>query len=104
LNNFVLLAMFFALIYFMMIRPQQKQQKKRKEMLANLRKGDKIVTIGGIEGVIKTIKEDRIVLDVAKGVNISFLKTAIGQVIEDDEQKDKPLLSEADTTSDDDER
>jgi len=104
LNNFVLLAMFFALIYFMMIRPQQKQQKKRREMLSNLRKGDKVITIGGIEGVIKTINEDRIVLDVAKGVNITFLKTSIGQVIEDDEQDEKPLLSEANTTNDDDER
>ena len=103
MNNFVLLAMFFALIYFMMIRPQQKQQKKRREMLSNLRKGDKVITIGGIEGVIKTINEDRIVLDVAKGVNITFLQTSIGQVIEDDEQDDKPLLSEGNTTKDDDE-
>ncbi|KJS85718.1 MAG: hypothetical protein JM58_07875 [Peptococcaceae bacterium BICA1-8] len=95
--------MFFALIYFMMIRPQQKQQKKRREMLSNLRKGDKVITIGGIEGVIKTINEDRIVLDVAKGVNITFLQTSIGQVIEDDEQDDKPLLSEGNTTKDDDE-
>jgi len=72
-------------------------------MLSNLRKGDKVITIGGIEGVIKTINEDRIVLDVAKGVNITFLQTSIGQVIEDDEQDDKPLLSEGNTTKDDDE-
>lgn len=72
-------------------------------MLSNLRNGDKVITIGGIEGVIKTIREDRIVLEVAKEVNITFLKTSIGQVIEDDED-DKPLLSEKNTTQDDDER
>lgn len=94
MNNFAVLAIFFALIYFMMIRPQQKQQKKRREMLTNLSKGDKIVTIGGIEGIIKNIKEDKVVLEVAKGINITFLKSAIGQVIEEEDE-------EEDTTQED---
>jgi len=105
LNNFVLLAVFFALIYFMMIRPQQKQQKKRREMLNSLSKGDKVITIGGIEGVIKSIKEDKVVLEVAKGVNITFLKTAIGQVMEaEDRQDKKEVPAEEEKTEVDEER
>jgi len=105
LNNFVLLAVFFALIYFMMIRPQQKQQKKRREMLNSLHKGDKIITIGGIEGVIKNIKEDKVVLEVAKGVQISFLKTAVGQVIEDENKPDKnEILAEEEKIEADEEK
>jgi preprotein translocase subunit YajC len=96
LNNFVLLAVFFGLIYFMMIRPQQKQQKKRREMLGNLGKGDRIVTIGGIEGVIKNIKDDKVVIEVSKGVNITFLKTAIGQVIEEDTSEKLSLEDKTD--------
>ncbi|MGI6225136.1 MAG: preprotein translocase subunit YajC [Peptococcales bacterium] len=96
MNNFVLLAVFFGLIYFMMIRPQQKQQKKRREMLGNLGKGDRIVTIGGIEGVIKNIKDDKVVIEVSKGVNITFLKTAIGQVIEEDTSEKLSLEDKTD--------
>jgi preprotein translocase subunit YajC len=88
LSNFAVLAAFFALIYFMMIRPQQKQQKKRREMLDNLSKGDKIVTIGGIYGVIKNIKDDKVVVEVAKGIDIAFTKGAVGQVIEEEEEEE----------------
>ncbi|MFZ5943319.1 MAG: preprotein translocase subunit YajC [Bacillota bacterium] len=91
MNNFVLMAAFFALIYFMMIRPQQKQQKKRREMLDSIRKGDKIITIGGILGTIKALRDDKVVIQVAKGVDITILKSAVGQVAENSEEpNDKP--------------
>jgi preprotein translocase subunit YajC len=93
LSNFAVLALFFALIYFMMIRPQQKQQKKRREMLSNLSKGDQIVTIGGIYGVIKNIKDEKVVVEVAKGINITFTKSAIGQVIEEEEEEEDTTQS-----------
>lgn len=58
-------------------------------MLDNLRKGDKIVTIGGIEGTIKALRDERINLEVAKGVTISILKSAVGQVMEDQLEESK---------------
>jgi preprotein translocase subunit YajC len=90
----------------MMIRPQQKQQKKRREMLNSLRKGDQIITIGGIQGTIKALREDRVVLEIAKGVDITILKTAVGQVIEEEntnEDNEPEVLPEGEVTGDEEE-
>lgn len=85
MNNIILLLVFFALIYFMMIRPQQKQQKKRREMLEQLRTGDQIITIGGLHGRIKALRDNNVVCQVADGVDITILKTAVGQVINEND-------------------
>lgn len=97
----VMLGAFFLIIYFTMIRPQQKQQKQRKEMLSNLAKGDEIVTIGGIEGKIIAITDEKIVLKIAPKVNITILLTAVGQVMSEpqrveevEEDDDEALLEE----------
>jgi len=71
-----------ALFYFFMIRPQQKQQKERREMLASLSKGDRVVTSGGICGTIVSLKEKSVVLRVSDDDNIKmeFVRGAISQV------------------------
>lgn len=88
LNSFLPLILMFAILYFLLIRPQQKQQKKRREMLSNLQKGDKIITIGGIYGEITNIREDRIFLKVAENVEIKVTRQAVGQ-------KQEELVEEA---------
>lgn len=70
----------FALMYFLLIRPQQIRQKKHQEMLKNLKVNDPVVTVGGIYGTIVKIKEDTVVLRVADNVRIEVLKNAIAQV------------------------
>ena len=52
----------FVLLYFLLIRPQQKRQKAMREMHNNLKKGDKVITIGGFHGIIDSIDEDTVVL------------------------------------------
>ncbi len=66
-------------IYFLMIRPQMKQQKEKKVMLKNLKKGDKVVTVGGVRGVIAGFKEKNtvVVLTISKNVAIQVNKSAI---------------------------
>ncbi|HOJ84464.1 MAG: preprotein translocase subunit YajC [Dethiobacteria bacterium] len=76
----------FAIFYFILIRPQQQQQKKRREMLSALQKGDRVITIGGIYGVIKEIKDDVLTLRIADNVNIKFARGGIERVIEDEEE------------------
>lgn len=88
MDSIILIIAFFGLIYFMMIRPQQKQQEKRKSMLGNLQLADKVVTIGGIQGVIKALRENNIVLEIAENVEVTILRTAVGHVIEEDEDED----------------
>lgn len=69
----------FAIIYFLMIRPQSKRQKEKEQMLENLRKGDEVITTGGIHGTIEGIKEkeNQIVLRIAKDVKITISKSSI---------------------------
>ncbi|NVM04665.1 MAG: preprotein translocase subunit YajC [Candidatus Helarchaeota archaeon] len=73
----------FLIIYFLMIRPQIRRQKEIRIMLDNLRKGDKVITSGGILGTITGIKEkdNTIILKLDQNVKIEVLKTAISKVI-----------------------
>lgn len=84
--NLVFLIGMFALLYFFMIRPQQQQAKKRQAMLAALKVDDKVVTIGGIHGTIKSLTEKEVVLKIAPGVDITVQRSAIGGLRGDDNQ------------------
>ncbi len=84
LGPFVPLILLFVVFYFLLIRPQQKQQKARKEMLSNLKKGDRVVTIGGIYGVIKELDDTVMSLRVADNMNLKLARAAVDRVIEDE--------------------
>ena len=79
LQQFLPLIVIFGIFYFILIRPQQQKQKKHKAMLGSMQKGDKVVTIGGIYGIIKEIKNDTLTLEIAKDVFINTTRNAIGQ-------------------------
>ena len=79
-STLIPLVVIFAIFYFLMIRPQQKQAKKHKEMLAALKKGDKVVTRGGMMGTIYSIADNIITLEVADNVRIQFSRESIAGV------------------------
>lgn len=79
---FVPIILIFVVFYFILIRPQQKKQKNHQALLSNLRKGDKVVTNGGIYGTIVDSKEHVVVLKIADEVKIEVIKSAIATVIE----------------------
>lgn len=68
-----------GVFYLFLLRPQQAQQKKRREMLSELRRGDKVVTVGGIHGEITAIRDDVITLRIADGIEIKMNRSGIGQ-------------------------
>ncbi len=70
----------FAILYFLMIRPQQQRQKKHQAMIKSLKPDDRVTTVGGIFGTIVKLKEDSIILRIADNVRIEVLKNAISQV------------------------
>jgi preprotein translocase subunit YajC len=70
----------FAVFYFLLIRPQQRKSKTRNAMLSQLKKGDKIVTIGGMHGTIMEISDDVVVLRVNDATKITFDRSAINNV------------------------
>ena len=74
---FVLIIVIF---YFFLIRPQNKKQKETEKMLSALKKGDKIVTIGGIHGTISSVKEQTVIVKVDDGCKIEFNRSAVATV------------------------
>ena len=66
MGNIIFMVMLFAIFYFLLIRPQQKQQKAHKEMVANLRRGDTVVSNGGILGKVHRVEEDVVTLEVGE--------------------------------------
>jgi preprotein translocase subunit YajC len=76
----------FVIIYFLLIRPQQQRQKQTDQMLKNLKKGDKVVTTGGIIGTVIGLEDTRAVLRIAEDTKVEFTKTAIVQVLAGDAQ------------------
>ncbi len=81
----VLLLAVFAMVYFLMIAPQQKKQKKWQEMLSQLKNGDRVTTNGGIRGTIISVKDDVVQLRIPPdNIKLEFVKSAISAVTVDD--------------------
>lgn len=84
-SMFTTLITFGAIIlifYFLIIRPQKKRDKEAKDMLASMKKGDKIVTIGGIRGTVAVVKESTVIVKVDDNARIEFSKNAISQILD----------------------
>jgi preprotein translocase subunit YajC len=78
----VTFGLIILVFYFLVIRPQNKKQKDAKKMLESVRRGDRVVTIGGLHGSVESVKEDVVVLKVDDNVKIMFSKSAVSQVKE----------------------
>jgi preprotein translocase subunit YajC len=81
-QQFVILfyVLIIAVFYFLMIRPQRVQQRKRREMLNGLKRGDRVVTIGGLHATISDIKDDILSLDLAPNVRVKADRGAVSYV------------------------
>jgi preprotein translocase subunit YajC len=81
LTSFVPIIAIFAIMYFLMIRPQQQRMKQHREMVENVRRGDTVVTAGGIVGKVVKVKDDQeIVIDIAEDVQVRVLKSTLSEV------------------------
>lgn len=81
-------GLIILIFYFFIIRPQNKKQKETEKMLSALKKGDKVVTIGGIHGVISSTKEKTVIVKVDDNTKIEFSRNAVASVIVDKVEKD----------------
>ena len=82
------IGLIILIFYFFIIRPQNKKQKETEKMLSALKKGDKVVTVGGIHGVISSTKEKTVIVKVDDNAKIEFSRNAITSVIVDKAEKD----------------
>ncbi len=81
-STVVMFALMFAIMYFMLIRPQSQEKKKLEAAIDKLGKGDKVLTTSGIVATVVSIDKSRAVLLIAEGVKVEFLRSAIAQVIQ----------------------
>jgi len=80
-STLIMFGAIFLIFYFMIIRPQQKRAKERDKLLSNLEKGDKVVTNGGIHGVISGLEEKTALLMISENVKIKIDRSAITTVL-----------------------
>jgi preprotein translocase subunit YajC len=81
LVQFAPIVLIFAIMYLLLIRPQQQRQKVLNQMLQNLKKGDRVLTSGGIMGTVAGVDEQKVVLRIADEVKVEFSKASIVQVM-----------------------
>ena len=80
--QFVPLILIFAIMYFLLIRPQQRKLKDHKKMVESLRRGDMIVTQGGLIGKVTKVKEDNeLEVELAEGVKVRVVQSTVAQVL-----------------------
>ena len=91
LQMVLFMVLVFGLFYVMLILPQKRRQKEHQQMIANLRKNDKVVTIGGIHGVVHSVRDDKIVLKVDENTKLTFSINAIASV---ETQKEEDVSQE----------
>jgi len=72
-----MMVLMFGILYFFMIRPQQKKAKDQKKFAEEIKKGDYVVTIGGLHGRIAEVEDDTIIVEVERGMRIKFSKSAV---------------------------
>jgi preprotein translocase subunit YajC len=83
------ILVFFGIFYFLAIRPQRRQKQQHAEMVSMLKKGDEVVTIGGMFGTISAIGDDWVELEVAKRTKVRYLKRAISSITSIDEYEEE---------------
>jgi preprotein translocase subunit YajC len=77
------LVFMFAIFYFLLIRPQQKKAKEHKTLLDSMKKGDNVITAGGVHGKVAAVENDLVTLEIAHNVNIKITKSYIAAIKKD---------------------
>ena len=82
IESIVPLILIFAIMYFLLIRPQQKKAKEHQKMVAALRRGDQVVTAGGLIGKVSKVKDDsEVEIELSEGVKVRVVRSTIAQVL-----------------------
>ena len=101
LSSLIFLALLIGIFYFMLIRPQKRQAEQRRQLIESVEAGDEVITIGGMHGTVRSIDDEDAELEVAPGIVVKYVKSAIARkVYDEDEYDEADALTEA---ADDDE-
>ena len=84
----IMVLAFVAIFYFIAVRPQRKQRQKHVDLMSTLKKGDEVVTVGGMYGIVKKVGNEYVELEVANRTRVKFLKRAISSIISEEEEEE----------------
>ena len=89
--QFVPLILVFVIMYFLIMRPQQKKMRLHREMIAALKKGDNVITQGGIIGKVASVRDEELEVEIATGVKVRVIRSTVSQVL----NKTEPVAANA---------
>jgi preprotein translocase subunit YajC len=88
-STLIMFALIIGIFYFLILRPQQKRQKEREKLLSAVKKGDRIVTAGGLHGTVAGVEEKTLLIQVADNVKMKFDRTAVATILKEGEVETK---------------
>jgi len=87
ISSLIMMVVIFGIFYFILIRPQQTKMKEHKKMLEAVKKGDEIVTAGGIYGTVEGVNNDTLTVKIAEGVKVKITRGSVGDVVRPEQEK-----------------
>jgi preprotein translocase subunit YajC len=88
----IVLLLMFALLWFVLIRPQRQRQMQQQRLLSTIEVGDEVLMVGGIYGIVQGIdEEDDLIVEIAEGVHVRVARRAVGGVVKPDDDEDEEL-------------
>jgi len=89
MSTLIMFALIIGIFYFLILRPQQKRQKEREKLLESVKKGDKVITTGGLHGTIAGVEEKALLIQVADNVKMKFDRSAVTTIVKEGEPDSK---------------
>jgi preprotein translocase subunit YajC len=87
-SSLIMMIIIFAIFYFILIRPQQKKMKEHKKMVEELKKGDRIITSGGMYATVENATANTLTVKIAEGVKVKLTRSSVGAVVKAEEEKE----------------
>ena len=87
-SSLIMMAVIFAIFYFILIRPQQKKIKEHKKLVTELKKGDRVITAGGMYGTVENTTTETLTIKIAEGVKVKITRGSVGTVVKPEEEKE----------------
>ena len=87
-SSLIMMVVIFAIFYFILIRPQQKKMKEHKKMVEELKKGDRIITSGGMYATVENTTAETLTVKIAEGVKVKITRGSVGAVVKPEEEKE----------------
>ena len=103
---FILIGVMLVVFYLFLIRPNKKRAAAHEDMLGSIKRGDEVVSIGGVHGVVKKITEDTMIVEVDKNVNLTFSKSAVARKVSpaEEEEEEEEQVEEPEDSKDGEDR